>query len=232
MRNAGWLSIAKFRGEGYPQSAVFLADFASPIIACLLSNRILGATVEYKQLIVKAFEQSPGKWRASVKRSDGKPLMIIGRAKLAQFITGLDSVTANDALLMAIAAIDAGAFSCRAPLAPASSSPSSKYSSRSLPPAARLRPSTVAASTFPAAACPGASNRQSAYPVASFMMKLSSRSSTDRGGGEAARRHRGIMRPLAALRGGHREQYLISFRGLSHPMELSHAARTFRSTNV
>ena len=71
--------------------------------------------MEYKQLIVKAFEQAPGKWRASVKRSDGKPLMIIGRAKLAQFVTGLDSVTANDALLMAVAAIDAGAFLVSSP---------------------------------------------------------------------------------------------------------------------
>ncbi len=39
---------------------------------------------------------------------------------------------------------------------------------------------------------------------------------------EAARRHRGIMRGtlLAAQRGGHREQYLISFYGLAQPMEL------------
>jgi hypothetical protein len=106
----------------------------------ILFKKTREPAVEYKQLIVKAVEQAPGKWRASVKRSDGKPLMIIGRAKLAQFITGLDSVMANDALLMAIAAIDAGAFSCRAPLAPPSSSPSIRSSSRSLPPAARLRP--------------------------------------------------------------------------------------------
>ena len=79
--------------------------------------------MEYKQCIVKAFEQAPDKWRASVKRSDGKPLMVVGRFKLAQFITGLDSSTAKDALLMAVAAIDAGAFfSRRATLAAASSS--------------------------------------------------------------------------------------------------------------
>ena len=140
-------SLAKFRGEGYPPVCGVFGGF------CLANYRMCfvqwnpgGSAVEYKQLIVKAFEQAPGKWRASVKRLDGKPLMTIGRAKLAQFITGLDSVTANDALLMAIAAIDAGAFSCRAPLAPASSSPSSRSSRRSLPPAARLHPSTVAAS--------------------------------------------------------------------------------------
>jgi hypothetical protein len=79
--------------------------------------------VEYKQYIVKAFEQAPDKWRASVKRSDGKPLMVVGRFKLAQFVTGLDSLTAKDALLMAVAAIDAGAFfSRRATLGAASSS--------------------------------------------------------------------------------------------------------------
>jgi hypothetical protein len=121
--------------------------------------------VEYKQLIVKAFEQAAGKWRASVKRSDGKPLMIVGRAKLAQFVTGLDSVTANDALLMAVAAIDAGAFLCRTPLPPTSSArreieaviagaPSSRSGRRSLPPVGWPRPSTVVPSTFAAAVRP------------------------------------------------------------------------------
>src|SRR5271170_4244376 len=104
-----------------PVCGVFGGFFLANYRMCFCSREPWGSAVEYKQLIVKAFEQAPGKWRASVKRSDGKPLMIIGRAKLVQFITGLDSVTANDALLMAIAAIDADAFSCRAPLAPTSS---------------------------------------------------------------------------------------------------------------
>ena len=71
--------------------------------------------MEYKQFIVKAFSRGPGKWRASVKRLDGKPLMHVGRArvKLDQFITGADSSTPKDALLLAMAAIDAGAFSRR-----------------------------------------------------------------------------------------------------------------------
>ena len=79
--------------------------------------------MEYKQCIVRAFEQAPGKWRASVKRSDGKPLMVVSRFKLAQFVTGIDSLTAKDALQMAVAAIDAGAFfSRRAALEQTSSS--------------------------------------------------------------------------------------------------------------
>jgi hypothetical protein len=69
--------------------------------------------VEYKQCILRAFEQAPGKWRASVKRSDGKPLMVVSRFKIAQFVTGLDSLTAEDALRMALTAIDTGAFFSR-----------------------------------------------------------------------------------------------------------------------
>ena len=79
--------------------------------------------MEYKWFIVKAFEQKPGKWRARVKRSDGKPLMVAGRdrVKVDEFVTSLDLLTPADALLKAIAAIDAGAFSRRAPLTPISS---------------------------------------------------------------------------------------------------------------
>ncbi len=37
--------------------------------------------MEYRQYIVKAFERKPGKWRASVQRCDGRPLMVTGRVK-------------------------------------------------------------------------------------------------------------------------------------------------------
>jgi hypothetical protein len=69
--------------------------------------------VEYKQFIVRLFEQQPGKWRARVKRLDGKPLMVArrGKTKIDEFITSPDSATPNGALLKAFAAIDAGAFS-------------------------------------------------------------------------------------------------------------------------
>jgi len=71
--------------------------------------------VEYKQFFVKAFEQTPGKWRARVKRLDGKPIIIARRdkAKVDEFVTSPDSSTPDDALRRAIAAIDAGAFSHR-----------------------------------------------------------------------------------------------------------------------
>jgi hypothetical protein len=71
--------------------------------------------VEYKHFLLRAFQREPGQWRASVKRLDGKPLMLVGseRVKLDTFVTGVDSSTAKDALVLAIAAIEAGAFSRR-----------------------------------------------------------------------------------------------------------------------
>ena len=70
--------------------------------------------MEYKQFVVKAFEREPGKWRASVERANGKALLkaIARRRKaLHAFVTGVDATTADAALQMAIAAIDANAFS-------------------------------------------------------------------------------------------------------------------------
>lgn len=67
--------------------------------------------MEYKQFLITTFEQRPGKWRASVRRANGKPLMATGRAKLEQFITGIDADSAHAAMIMAMDAIDAGSFS-------------------------------------------------------------------------------------------------------------------------
>jgi hypothetical protein len=68
--------------------------------------------MEYKQFIVQAFEREPGKWRASVERANGKAIMITtNRRTLAKFVTGVDVKSAQVAILMAMAAIDAGAFS-------------------------------------------------------------------------------------------------------------------------
>jgi hypothetical protein len=74
--------------------------------------------MEYRHFIVNAFQQRPSKWRASVRRSDGTPLAVVGphKAKIAQSVTHIDTLTAEDALRMAIEAIDAGAFSYRAGL--------------------------------------------------------------------------------------------------------------------
>ena len=71
--------------------------------------------MEYLGFVVEAFEQGPGKWRAKILRSSGKPL-ITGRRRIWQFVTGVEATTAPAALLMALEAIDAGTFSCAAPL--------------------------------------------------------------------------------------------------------------------
>jgi hypothetical protein len=70
--------------------------------------------MEYKQFVVKAFEREPGKWRASVERANGKVLlraMARRRRALDKFITGMDATAAGAAMQMAMAAIDANAFS-------------------------------------------------------------------------------------------------------------------------
>lgn len=59
---------------------------------------------------VVAFERQPNKWRARICRADGKPVVIQGLKKLEEFVTGIDCETAQAALMMAIAAIDAGTF--------------------------------------------------------------------------------------------------------------------------
>jgi hypothetical protein len=74
-----------------------------------------GGRVEYQGFVVDAFERDPGKWRAKLSRSSGRPL-ITGRKRIWQFVTGIDATTAPAALLMALEAIDAGTFSFAAPL--------------------------------------------------------------------------------------------------------------------
>ena len=66
--------------------------------------------MQYKQYTVQTFERELGKWRASVRRTDGRFLWK-GRAKIRSFVTGIDATTPQRALQMALAAIDRGAFS-------------------------------------------------------------------------------------------------------------------------
>ena len=66
--------------------------------------------MQYKQYTVQAFERELEKWRASVRRTDGRFLWK-GRAKIRSFVTGIDATTPQRALQMALAAIDGGAFS-------------------------------------------------------------------------------------------------------------------------
>jgi len=72
--------------------------------------------MEYQGFVVQAFERELGKWRAKIFRTSGKALFR-GRKRNAQFVTGIDAATASAALLVAVKAIDAGAFS-QAPTKP------------------------------------------------------------------------------------------------------------------
>jgi hypothetical protein len=70
--------------------------------------------VKYMQFVVWAFQREPGKWRASVERANGKALLRARsrrRKAFNKFITGMDATDAEAASRMAIAAIDANAFS-------------------------------------------------------------------------------------------------------------------------
>ena len=70
--------------------------------------------VEYKRFVVRAFEREPGRWRASVQRANGMPLLSArnrSRRAIDKFITCMDATAADAAMRMAMAAIDANAFS-------------------------------------------------------------------------------------------------------------------------
>ena len=59
--------------------------------------------MQYKGLEITAFEQTPGKWRASIVRANGKPL----EGNHRQLLESVTSATAVDALTLAMEAIDA-----------------------------------------------------------------------------------------------------------------------------
>jgi len=65
--------------------------------------------MQYKEFIIRAFERKPGKWRASVQRINGKPLLAPTGTKI--FVTGIDATTAEAATRLALTAVDRGAFS-------------------------------------------------------------------------------------------------------------------------
>ena len=66
--------------------------------------------MEYKRFFLQAFEREPGKWRANIRRADGKPMKVISGKKLEKSGTRFDAGTAAAAIRMAMAAIDAGTF--------------------------------------------------------------------------------------------------------------------------
>jgi hypothetical protein len=110
--HAVWLSACFDRRSDVRQ---IHSGWAPEWIKILLSkdaDTLSVLTMEYKQFVVCAFEREPGKWRASVERADGKAIMAMtNRRTLAKFVTGVDVKSAQVAILMAMAAIDAGAFS-------------------------------------------------------------------------------------------------------------------------
>jgi len=87
-------------------SSVFAYSRARLLVTA--SKTWLVSCMEYKQFRVQAFEREPGKWRANVRRGDGKPVKIVGREKLEKFVTRFDAGTAGATIAMAMAVIDAG----------------------------------------------------------------------------------------------------------------------------
>ena len=87
--------------------ATYRLPFCSILIPSKTSAVLL---MEFKRFVVHAFEREPGKWRASIRRADGKPVKVIGHRNLEQIVTCFDAPTAVAAILMAMAAIDAGTF--------------------------------------------------------------------------------------------------------------------------
>jgi hypothetical protein len=65
------------------------------------------AGMDYKQFTITAFERSNGKWRARVWRIKRRPF---SARKLKPFEIKKDSASAEDALKVAMEAIDAGVF--------------------------------------------------------------------------------------------------------------------------
>jgi hypothetical protein len=61
---------------------------------------------ERARFLIEAFVREPGKWRASVRRSDGSKIRI-GNIRFDRFITSVDTSTADQALQLARGAIDA-----------------------------------------------------------------------------------------------------------------------------
>jgi hypothetical protein len=57
---------------------------------------------------IEVFVREPGKWRASIRRSDGSKIRV-GGTRFDLFITSVDTSTADQALQLARRAIDAGA---------------------------------------------------------------------------------------------------------------------------
>jgi hypothetical protein len=80
--------------------------------ACAASSeshveRIL--SVNYKQYLIETFEREPTRWRARIKRLDGRNIRVhVPQMEHASFTTPADSSTPETAVDLAKKAIDAG----------------------------------------------------------------------------------------------------------------------------
>lgn len=65
--------------------------------------------MQYKQFTISVYQREPGKWRARVRRINGRAVLA-GSGKLLEFVTAKDSSSEADAMSMAIETIDARAL--------------------------------------------------------------------------------------------------------------------------
>jgi hypothetical protein len=63
--------------------------------------------MKYKAYDITTFEREPGKWRASIARSDSHEVTCYG-ATMESFITSADTTREEDAIQLAKGAIDGG----------------------------------------------------------------------------------------------------------------------------
>jgi hypothetical protein len=70
----------------------------------------VASLMEYKQFHLRACEREPGKWRAKIRRADGKPMAVAGQKKIEHIVTSHDAATSAAAISMAIGLIDTASF--------------------------------------------------------------------------------------------------------------------------
>jgi hypothetical protein len=68
-----------------------------------------GVSVNYKQYLIETFEREPTRWRARIKRLDGRNIRVhVPQMEHASFTTPADASTPETAVDLAKKAIDAG----------------------------------------------------------------------------------------------------------------------------
>ena len=68
-----------------------------------------GVSVNYKQYLIETFEQKPLRWRARIKRLDGRNIRVhVPQMEYASIVTVEDSATTETAARLAKRVIDAG----------------------------------------------------------------------------------------------------------------------------